>query len=445
MNPAKRRMRSRGADDTAKSEPLLGCIADDITGASDLADALVGAGLATVQLFGVPQPGDKLPSGYDAVVVALKSRTCPVGDAVTQTVDTARWLLAHGVQHTFFKYCSTFDSTPAGNIGPVTDALVDLHKSDAPVVHCPAYPVNQRTQYQGHLFVGRNLLSESGMRDHPLTPMRDANLVRVLAKQTPTRVSLVPLVTVREGINTIRNCVHDLGVSGVRHVLADALIDDDITSTAKAVRDAPVAAGGAAFGAAWGAVIASKQIGLHQFKPTAPTGYEAVLAGSASSATAAQIAAFQTRWPVFKLDVATIAKGVAGIESILAWAEQRLRYGPVLIAADTSSRAIEEARARFGIEQASQVVENTLALLAVGLMKLNVRRLVVAGGETSGAVSSALGLTYVQVGPQICPGVPWTISVKPPLAVAFKSGNFGSQDFFADAFESFETDQWRHE
>lgn len=447
MSPSKAPLQGQadGPEESAELQrsPVLGCIADDITGASDLADALVRAGLSTVQVFGVPRSDDVPPLESEAIVVALKTRTCPPEEAVRQSVDTAHWLDEQHVRHTYFKYCSTFDSTPAGNIGPVADALWKIHRPAMPVVHCPAYPVNQRTLYQGYLFVGSTLLSESGMRDHPLTPMRDANLVRVLAEQTPAEVGLLPLERIRSGRDAILVHLQELVAGGVRHVLADAIDGTDLVATAGAVRDHRVAAGGAGFGAAWAAALLPPSAGMSATKPAAPIGYAAGLVGSASTATSGQVAAFQARWPVLWLDAATLAAGPDGIAAALDWARQRLPQGPVMIAADTSPEAIQQTRARFGANEAAEVVESTLARLAVGLVELNVNRLVVAGGETSGAVAAALGLTHVQVGPQICPGVPWTISTDPALAVAFKSGNFGTPDFFADAFASFETDQWR--
>jgi len=418
--------------------PVLGCVADDITGASDLADVLVQAGLATVQVFGVPADGEALPD-CDAVVVALKTRTCPAADAVEQSLAASRWLRAHGAERIFFKYCSTFDSTPAGNIGPVADAL---RGPGTLLVHSPAYPVNGRTLYRGYLFVGDVLLSESGMREHPLTPMTDANLVRVLGRQTPAPVGLLALPQVRRGPDAVAAHLGELAADGVVHVLTDALDDGDLAITAQAIAEHTVAAGGAAFGAAWGVALAPARVGTPSPRPRAPTGRAAVLVGSASTATAAQVTRAEASWPVLRLDPDTLA-GPDGVASVLRWAQEHAGDGPVLITADTSADGIRAAREKFG-DDAGERVEATLAQVAVGLLELGVRRLVVAGGETSGAVAAALNLTHVTVGPQICPGVPWTISGDPDLAVAFKSGNFGGENFFADAFASFDTEAWEH-
>jgi len=427
------------ATGTQRRTPVLGAVADDITGASDLADALVQAGLSTVQVFGVPADDVTLPD-CDAVVVALKTRTCAPAGAVEQSLAAAAWLRAHGSERIFFKYCSTFDSTPAGNIGPVADALRDAHGSSAPLVHCPAYPVNGRTLYRGYLFVDDVLLSESGMAEHPLTPMTDANLVRVLGRQTPASVGLLTLPPVRAGTAAIAEHLAVLAADGVVHVLADAVLDDDLAVTARTITDHPVAAGGAAFGAAWGAALFPGRAGAPSARPTAPTGYAAVLVGSASTATAAQVARAEASWPVLRLDPEALA-GPDGVAAVLRWAREHLGDSPVLVTADTTPEGIRAARGRFG-DGAGERVEATLAAVAVGLVGLGVCRLVVAGGETSGAVAAALGLTHVQVGPQICPGVPWTLSGDPELAIAFKSGNFGSDTFFADAFASFDTDAW---
>lgn len=417
--------------------PVVGCVADDITGASDLADALVRAGLSTVQVFGVPADGVDL-GDCDAVVVALKTRTCPAAEAVDTSLAASAWLQARGAERIFFKYCSTFDSTPTGNIGPVADAL---RHSGTPVVHGPAYPVNGRTLYLGHLFVGDVLLSESGMRDHPLTPMTDADLVRVLDRQTTGRVGLLPLAQVRRGSGAIVDHLEALTAAGVEHVLADGIVDEDLAVVARAVATHPVAAGGAAFGAAWGAALAPARVHAGSRRPLAPVGHAAVLVGSASTATAAQVARVSPSWPRKQLDVDLLEDPAAGAAAVLSWAQEHVGDIPVLITADTTAHGIRAARGRFG-NGAGERVEAVLAAVALGLTGLGVRRLVVAGGETSGAVAAALGLTHVQVGPQICPGVPWTLSEDPELAVAFKSGNFGAESFFVDAFGSFDTDVW---
>lgn len=439
-------MSATNADPARPPAPVLGCIADDITGASDLADALARKGLGTVLLFGVPMDGWEPPLKCDAVVVASKFRTAPVERAVQHAQDIARWLREQGIDRIYFKYCSTFDSTPAGNIGPVTDALARMQAGDTTVVHSPAYPVNERTLYQGYLFVGAHLLSESGMRDHPLTPMRDANLVRVLAEQTPEGVDLLPLQCVRAGGAAIVARLDEFALAGTRHVLADAITDEDLAQTAHAIAGRTLAAGGAGFGAAWGAALAPSEARHGMAVSVASvgsSGYSAVLAGSASKATAGQVEAFESIGPILRITPEMLVSGGTGIRDALNWASTRLAQGPIMIASDSSPEAIKQNRAHFGTHEAGQIIESTLAQLAVGLRELGVDRLIVAGGESSGAVADALELSDLQVGPQIAPGVPWMVSTNADFAVAFKSGNFGGRDFFADAFGSFEADRWR--
>ncbi|KAB8164517.1 hypothetical protein FH609_017440 [Streptomyces sp. 3MP-14] len=411
--------------------PLLGCIADDITGATDLAGALVRRGVATTQVFGVPEgPLDPDP---DAVVVALKTRTAPPAEARELALRACRWLRSQGVQHVYLKYCSTFDSVPEGNIGPVTDALSE-ELGAAGAVHCPAYPANGRTLYLGHLFVEGALLSESGMADHPLTPMRDPNLLRVLGEQTAAAVGLLPFDVVDRGPDASAERLRGLAADGVRHVIADAVRDADLDTLAAAAGDRPLNAGGAPFGAAWGAALARAAGVAGGAAPVPPAGGSAVLAGSASRATARQVAAFARRHPVLRLDARELAADGGTVGEALAWAGRRLGRGPVLIAADTAPEAVARAQRALGRARAAAVVEEAMGRLAVGLTALGVRRLVVAGGETSGAVAEALGVDRVRIGPEICTGVPWTFSAEPHVALAFKSGNFGGDDFFLDAF-----------
>lgn len=408
----------------------LGCIADDITGATDLAGALVDRGVRTIQVLGVPD--EPLAQDVDAVVVALKTRTMPAGRACEQVRRSARWLREQGVSAVFSKYCSTFDSTAAGNIGPITDTLLDA--LDVPAtVHCPSYPATGRTVFQGHLFVGRELLSESGMQHHPLTPMTDANLVRVLQAQTPRPVELLALTGPGERGERLEQLLR----GGAVHVVADAVTDEDVDDLARAVRDHRLVAGGAALGAAFGAVLVDAP-GDSTSGVDVPAGYEAVLVGSASSATIAQVEAFERAHPVARFTAEQLVEA-GTVASLLSWAETRLADGPVLLAVDSRPAAVVRAQQALGPETASQLIENALGDLARGLRERGVGRLVVAGGESSGAVAHALGISQVRIGASICPGVPWTVSEHPRLAVAFKSGNFGGPEFFTDAFATLDT------
>lgn len=418
--------------------PLLGCIADDFTGATDLASTLVRNGMRTVQVIGVPEPGAALPDA-DAIVVALKSRTAPVAEAVAQSLAALDRLRAGGCEQILFKYCSTFDSTPAGNIGPVADALADALWAEIAVV-CPAFPVNRRTIFQGHLFVGDRLLSESGMENHPLTPMRDADLVRVMAGQSRGKVGLVPYTVVDRGPAAVRDALAALAAAGLRYAVTDALSDTHLRVLGTALEGAALITGGS--GIAMGLPDNFRRAGRLAPQPDPGAlpdtpGHAAVLAGSCSSATLGQIAAAaEGRLPVLRLDPLATPDAAALAAEALRWAETRLGDTPVVIAASAAPDVVAALQGRLGREAAGALVEEALATIAIGLVARGVRRLVSAGGETSGAVVSALGVRSLRIGDEIAPGVPWTSAdtAAGTLRLALKSGNFGGPDFFTDAF-----------
>jgi uncharacterized protein YgbK (DUF1537 family) len=415
---------------------LLGCIADDFTGATDLANMLVRTGMRTVQTIGVPRDAD-VARDAEAIVVALKSRTIPAGEAVAQSLAALDWLRARGVRQFYFKYCSTFDSTDEGNIGPVADALLAALGSSFTIA-CAAFPANQRTVYQGHLFVGEALLSESPMRDHPLTPMRDSNLVRVLGRQTKRRVGLVPWPVVQHGPNAIRAEFARLQADGVSYAIVDAIDDDDLLDIGAACADLPLVTAGS--GVALGLPQNFRDSGRLAPRDDAaqlPTvdGKSAVLAGSCSQATRVQVAVFAQSNAAIALDPLSgdpprtmAAKALAQVEGALAGGR------PFLIYSTAEPGRLAQVQAKLGRERAASDIEATFGQLAVELVKRGVRKLVVAGGETSGAVVQALGVRALAIGPQIDPGVPWTTSLgDPALALALKSGNFGADDFFDKA------------
>lgn len=414
---------------------LLGCIADDFTGATDLANTLVRQGMRAVQLFDVPTSKTPVPD-TDAIVVALKSRTAPVAEAVQQSLASLEWLKAAGARQFFFKYCSTFDSTPEGNIGPVADALLDALGAEQ-TIFCPAFPVNGRTLCHGHLFVGDQLLSESGMKDHPLTPMTDANLVRVLAAQTPHQVGLAPYTKVGAGSAALKWHLQQLREKGVRHVIADALSDADLTKIGLAVDDMALVTGGS--GVALGLPENFRRAGLLEENDAADElppagGHAAVISGSCSQATQAQVAEMQKTRPAFRIDPLALATGQDLATEAIEWAAKLLPEDVPLIYATAAPDDVRAAQAELGRERAGALVEACLAKVAKGLVDHGVRRLIVAGGETSGSVVQALGIKGIRIGPQIDPGVPWTMSLeKPHVALALKSGNFGSVDFFMKA------------
>ncbi|NML44047.1 four-carbon acid sugar kinase family protein [Ramlibacter sp. G-1-2-2] len=407
-----------------------GVIADDFTGATDVASMLVRAGLRTVQAVGVPR--GPAPEA-DAVVVALKSRTVPAADAVAQSLAALAWLRAAGATRFYFKYCSTFDSTAQGNIGPVADALMQALDTDLTVV-CPAFPENGRTVYAGHLFVGEQLLSDSGMRDHPLTPMRDASLPRLLQAQLPAgrRVGLVPQAVVAQGAQAVRSRLAQLRAEGVRYAVTDALDNEDLRAIAAACADLPLVTAASGLALGMQAVAAGTSDAAHLPRTD---GLAAVLAGSCSQATQGQVAHWLAAGrPAFRIDALRCADdGEGQAQEALAWAGARLADGPVLVYATATPADVRAVQERLGTERAGAVVEDCLARLARGLVALGVRRLVVAGGETSGAVVQALGLEQLRIGPTIAPGVPWTWAPGPGLLLALKSGNFGGADFFERA------------
>jgi len=412
---------------------LLGAIADDFTGATDLANTLVSGGMRTVQLLGVP---DGAAPDADAIVVALKSRTIAPRDAVGQSLAALRWLREVGARQVFFKYCSTFDSTDRGNIGPVAEALMSALDTDFTVA-CPAFPENGRTIFCGYLFVGDVLLSESGMKDHPLTPMTDANLVRVLQRQTARRVGLVRHDAVATGPDAIRARFDALRREGIGMAIVDALSDADLHAIGAACADLPLVTGGSGVAIGLPGNFRNRgQLGAPERAAGLPAvaGSAAVLSGSCSVATNGQVTEWLKSRPGFRIDPVELAEGKPVAAQAAAWAAERLSREPVLVYATAPPEEIKTAQERLGVGRAGLLVETCMADLARELVALGVRRLVVAGGETSGAVVQALGITGLRIGPQIDPGVPWTMSLGDPrMLLALKSGNFGTPDFFAKA------------
>ncbi len=418
---------------------VLGCIGDDFTGSSDLANTLVKQGMRTVQLIGVPAGDQTLPEEVDAVVVALKSRSIAAADAVAQSVAALRWLQAQGARQFFFKYCSTFDSTERGNIGPVAEALLDALGADFTIA-CPAFPTNRRTVFRGHLFVGDALLNESGMENHPLNPMTDANLVRVLARQSRGKVGLVPYERVRAGAGEIRAAFAELRQAGCRHAIVDAITDGHLAAIGQACDELPLVTGGS--GVALGLPDNYRARGWLDTASNAARlpsaeGPTAVLAGSCSHATLAQLeVAREAGCPAFRIDPLALAAGTDQVDEALRWALARLDdTRPVVVYASAAPQQVRDIQSRLGRERAGEMVEDALGRMAQGLVEAGVRRLVVAGGETSGAVVNALGIKALYIGQEIDPGVPWTLSMDGQrVFLALKSGNFGASDFFIKAF-----------
>jgi uncharacterized protein YgbK (DUF1537 family) len=413
---------------------LIGCIADDLTGATDVAVTFSREGLAALQINGVPD-GSLAVAPADVIVVALKSRTIAAADAVAQSLAALRWLRGRGAQRIYFKVCSTFDSTPAGNIGPVADALCDAIGAPLNLV-TPAYPRNARTVYQGHLFVGEALLSDTGMRTHPLTPMTDSNLVRVLGSQTKRRVGLLPHAVVSRGEVEVRARLAALVDQGCRHVIADAIDDGELHTLGQAMVPQWLATGGAGLAAGMAAALRGEAAGAAAAVVDWPSGPGVILAGSCSAATLGQLAAVGDSVPRRQLDPLALASDAGELAAAIDWAKRQLGDRPVLLYASAQPEHVAAAQAALGRERAAQVVEDALRAIAVALAQAGARRFVVAGGETSGAVVEALGVRALAIGPEIAAGVPWTRAADgKPYALALKSGNFGGPDFFSRAFE----------
>jgi uncharacterized protein YgbK (DUF1537 family) len=418
----------------------LGCIADDYTGASDLANTLTRCGLRTVQTIGVPSDDLKLPE-VDAVVVSLKSRSIEASQAVAKSRAAEKWMRGRGASHVLFKICSTFDSTDAGNIGPVMDAL-RADSGDAILLVTPAFPETGRTVYQGNLFVGSVPLNESPLKDHPLNPMHDSNLVRVLARQSKTRVGLVDLAVIARGPDAVRARLADLAANGIGAAIADAVFERDLETIGMVALDHRVSVGASGIGlglaralVASGRAKASKATDISG-KPVG--GPAACLAGSCSQATLQQIAKAEQAMPVLHLDPEKVVAGKDETQHALDWARERLSKGPILIASSSTPDQVAALQARHGRDAAGHAIEQAMADIAEGLVQSGVRRLVVAGGETSGAVVDRLGIPGFLVGPEIAAGVPVLRAVGArdgEMLLALKSGKLGEPEFLSDALK----------
>jgi 3-dehydrotetronate 4-kinase len=414
----------------------LGCIADDYTGASDLANTLTRAGLRTVQTIGVPADDLALPE-VDAVVVSLKSRSIEAELAVSRSRAAETWLRGRGATHVLFKICSTFDSTDKGNIGPVMDAL-RADSGDTIVLVTPAFPETGRTVYQGNLFVGSVPLNESPLKDHPLNPMHDSNLVRVLARQSRTKVGLVELSVVTRGPEAVRARLTALSADGFGAAIIDAVFDLDLETIGVVALDHRVSVGASGIGLGLARALAAAG-GTNACSATSDAavgGPAACLAGSCSQATLGQIASAEKVMPVLHLDPERTVLGPDEARRALAWARDRLKDGPALIASSTTPDQVAALQARHGRDAAGHAIEQAMADIAEGLVQAGVRRLVVAGGETSGAVVDRLKIPGFLVGDEIAAGVPVLRAVGAEagdMLLALKSGNFGGPEFFSDA------------
>lgn len=414
---------------------LLGCIADDFTGATDLGGFLVKQGFRTIQLNGIPDRNVAIPE-VDALVVALKSRTIAPDAAITQSLEALEFLQQLHCEQFYFKYCSTFDSTEKGNIGPVMDALLEALGAEFTIA-CPALPVNGRSVYQGHLFVNGVILNESGMQHHPLTPMTDPNLVRFLGKQVKRKVGLVPFEVVDQGADAIQTFFHELQATGHRYAVVDAVSESQLNAIGQAVKDLKLITGGSGLSINLAANFELPSLSEKTAArlPKIP-GNGVILSGSCSVRTQEQVAQAEKLFPSFYLDPFQLQKEPGWVEEAIQWALTQIPKSPVLIYTTGPPEKVQEIQKALGEDQAGEIIESALTMVAQALAKTGVRKFVIAGGETSGAIVKALGMSKMQIGPEIAPGVPWCVGLgEPPVLLALKSGNFGSVDFFHEALE----------
>ncbi|MBY5403112.1 3-oxo-tetronate kinase (plasmid) [Rhizobium sp. Z1P35] len=418
---------------------LLGSIADDYTGASDLANTLTKNGLRTVQTVGIPDPSLALPD-VDAVVVSLKIRSVPASDAVAAAASAERWLRRRGAGHVLYKICSTFDSTDAGNIGPVTEALSDAAGGGSVLV-TPAFPETGRTVYLGHLFVGGQPLNESPLKDHPLNPMHDASLVRVLTRQSRNAVGLIDLAAIAAGPGAVKARLDALRTAGVSTVIADAIFERDLETLGEVALETPVSTGASGLGLGLArALVRSGRIssgGATTTDAIRPVGgLSAIVAGSCSKATLHQLDIAERSMPVLRLDPERLLAGPDEIAAAISWAGDRISAGPVVVAASAAPETVSRLQSLYGREASGHTIETATSIIATELVERGVRRLVVAGGETSGAAVDRLAIPAFLIGPEIAPGVPVLRTVgnaQGDMLLALKSGNFGGEDFFTAA------------
>lgn len=419
----------------------LGVIADDFTGATDIAGFMVQSGWKVVQLLNEPDENTAVPQDVDAIVVSLKSRSCPVNEAVNASLTTCDWLKnIAGCQQIFFKYCSTFDSTAKGNIGPVTDALMHMLKADITVI-TPALPVNGRTVIHGHLFVNGKLLNQSGMQDHPVTPMTDANLLRVMEKQAQGHAGLIDLVTVELGAEAIKAQLSALQNQGIRYAVTDAITMENLLPIAQATKDLPLLTGGSGLGAAIATVktgIAWQRNTTLGEKPPSAQRKAVILSGSCSQMTNAQVNAYAAIAPSHQVDIGQCLSHPEYAKVLSAWAVENQSTGlaPMLYATLPADK-LKQIQQQYGVQQSSESVEKLFGEVVILLKQHGFNTFIIAGGETSGKVVQSLGTQQLSIGAPIVPGVPW---VKDRLSgdwLALKSGNFGQENFFQQAQEMY--------
>ena len=418
---------------------FLGCIADDFTGATDLASMLARSGVNVSLRIGVPLSPPENTAEIE--VIALKTRSISASKAIEESLSALKWLKEAGAKKYFFKYCSTFDSTAEGNIGPVSEALMNELKVDQ-TIYCPAFPENGRSIYMGNLFVGQKLLSESSMKDHPLTPMNDSNLMRLLSAQVSRRVGLADRKVVNSGVTSLKEKLISLKENDVPHVIVDAVADTDLDTIASACQDMDYITGGSAlamplaeFYKASGKISANDNSFMNKKLNTGSI----ILSGSCSEMTIIQVKNFIQRGAAaFQLDPIDLAEN--GIKKVLDWLSSQDFTKNIIIYATSDPYTVKKVQAELGVDMAGKIVEQGLSECAIAARELGVKNFIIAGGETSGAITKALNIRQLDIGIEIAPGVPWTFSGKRnnQIALSLKSGNFGSEEFFTEALSKLE-------
>ena len=418
---------------------FLGCIADDFTGATDLASMLARSGVNVSLRIGVPLSTPENTAEIE--VIALKTRSISASKAIDESLSALKWLKEAGAKKYFFKYCSTFDSTAEGNIGPVSEALMNELKVDQ-TIYCPAFPENGRSIYMGNLFVGQKLLSESSMKDHPLTPMNDSNLMRLLSAQVSRRVGLADRIVVNSGVNSLKEKLISLKENDVPHVIVDAVADTDLDTIASACQDMDFITGGSAlamplaeFYKASGKISANDNSFMNKKLNTGSI----ILSGSCSEMTIIQVKNFIQRGAAaFQLDPIDLAEN--GVKKVLDWLSSQDFTKNIIIYATSDPDTVKKVQAELGVDMAGKIVEQGLSECAIAARELGIKNFIIAGGETSGAITKALNVRQLDIGIEIAPGVPWTFSGKRnnQIALSLKSGNFGSEEFFTEALSKLE-------
>ena len=418
---------------------FLGCIADDFTGATDLASMLARSGVNVSLRIGVPLSTPENTAEIE--VIALKTRSISASKAIEESLSALKWLKEAGAKKYFFKYCSTFDSTAEGNIGPVSEALMNELKVDQ-TIYCPAFPENGRSIYMGNLFVGQKLLSESSMKDHPLTPMNDSNLMRLLSAQVSRRVGLADRIVVNSGVNSLKEKLISLKENDVPHVIVDAVADTDLDTIASACQDMDFITGGSAlamplaeFYKASGKISANDNSFMNKKLNTGSI----ILSGSCSEMTIIQVKNFIQRGAAaFQLDPIDLAEN--GVKKVLDWLSPQDFTKNIIIYATSEPDTVKKVQAELGVDMAGKIVEQGLSECAIAARELGIKNFIIAGGETSGAITKALNIRQLDIGIEIAPGVPWTFSGKRnnQIALSLKSGNFGSEEFFTEALSKLE-------